>query len=168
MPYRKRLFVEVGDGWTAVFDNSRGGGDPDPVVGGSAMRLGVVAVLAGHSDPSQTPLPATQFHLMGPSGKPPLMYVRTIDVGKFDSGRWTFLVSGTPQPFEQLARYEARLIRERFTRSMLLDYLRALGIRPDDPSEYGAGVFEIEETTWTPAWTATLEQARAETRPGRS
>lgn len=170
MPPRRRLFVELGDGWTAIFDNSRGGGDPFPVVSRLSAELNVTAVLATHSDPEQTSVPATQLHLFGPSGEPPQMYVRTIDAGKFDSGRWSFRAWGSPQPFEQLDRYEERLVRERFTRTMLLDYLSALGVRPDDATEYGAGVLYVERARWwrRPGWTGTLEQVRAEKHPDRA
>ena len=162
MPYRKRLFVEVSEAWTAAFDNSRGGGDPFPVVSGIARDRLVVSILATHRDRTQSSSPATQFHLFGPSGEAPLMYVRTVDAGVFDSGRWSFRTSGQVQPFEQPARYEERSVADRFTRSMLIDYLAAVGVRPDDADEYGAGVLHVERTSWEPGWTATLEEARGE------
>ena len=106
MPYKRRLLVGTTSNWTTIFDNSRGGGDPY-----SHARLatahGVRAVAARHAPETQTALPATQFHLLGPTGEPPLMYVRTIDAGRFDSGRWEFLTSGTPQPFEDTTRTSA-------------------------------------------------------------
>ena len=121
----------------------------------------VRAVAATHTPESQTPLPATQFHLFGPSGEPPLMYVRTIDVGRFDSGRWEFHASGAVQPFEDTEAYERRRIRDRFTRTMLLDYLSALGIRADEPGFYTSGILATDTGSWSPGWTATLAEARA-------
>jgi hypothetical protein len=160
-PYRRRLLAGTTCGWTAVFDNSRSGGDIFPPTY-LAMSRGVRAVAAKHVPRSQSSLPATQFHLFGPSGRPPLMYVRTVDAGIFDSGRWQFLEEGPVQPYEETDAYRSRLIRDRLTRERLLRYLDALGIRADDPDWYTAGVL-AHATGWRkPGWTGTLEQARAE------
>jgi hypothetical protein len=163
MPYKRRLLVGTTSNWTTIFDNSRGGGDPY-----SHARLatahGVRAVAARHAPETQTALPATQFHLLGPTGEPPLMYVRTIDAGRFDSGRWEFLTSGTPQPFEDTDAYERSRVRDRFTREMLLNYLRALGIRADDPDFYSEGVLATDTGNWSPGWRGTLDDVRAERR----
>jgi hypothetical protein len=43
---------------------------------------------------------------------------------------------GPEQPYEEPERYRRRLIRDRFTREMLLRYLEALGITPEDPDWY--------------------------------
>jgi hypothetical protein len=88
------------------------------------------------------------------------MYVRTIDAGRFDSGRWRFLTSGMPQPFEDLGAYRRRHIPERFTRQMLLDYLDALGIRADDPDFYTEGVLATDTGDWSPSWTGTFADVR--------
>ena len=90
MPYRRRLLVGTTGEWTAIFDNSRGGGDPVPPVSFLSTSAGVRGIVATHTPPEQHSHPATQFHLFGPNGEPPLMYVRTIDAGIFDEGRWRF------------------------------------------------------------------------------
>jgi hypothetical protein len=161
MPYTRRLLVDTKSGWTAIFDNSRGGGDLFPPVSYLSRSASARGLVAKHTPPAQYPYPATQFHLFGPDGEPPLMYVRTIDAGIFDSGRWQFLTSGPARPFENERRYGARRIRDRFTREMLIEYLAALGLRPDDPEWYGSGVLVVDEAG-RPQWTASLEQARAE------
>ena len=99
MPYTRRLLVAHGQRWTAIFDNSRGGGDPYPPVAELSRIAGTRGVLAGHTPQEQYPYPATQLHLFGSQGD----YVRTIDCGIFDSGRWSFEARGTEQPFEELA-----------------------------------------------------------------
>lgn len=88
--------------------------------------------------------------------------MRAIDAGIFESGRWEFSTSGKPQPFEEEDAYRRRLVRERFTRDMLLGYLHALAIEADDPAFYGAAVLAEDTGRWKPGWTASLEQARAE------
>ncbi len=45
-----------------------------------------------------------------------------------DGGPWCFDVAGTPYPFEEVEKYNARRKRDRFTHSMLDSYLRQLGI----------------------------------------
>lgn len=161
MPYRRRLLLATVGEWTAIFDNSRGGGDPFPPASYLSRSAGVRGIVARHTPPEQGPYPTTQLHLFGPNGKPPLMYVRTIDAGIFDEGRWRFDTSGTPQPFENVERYRARLVRDRFDRALLLEYLAALDIRADDPDWYRDGILVTEGGSWKPSWTATLEEARA-------
>jgi hypothetical protein len=138
MPYRRRLLFGTTTGWTAIFDNSPGG-DPFPPTYLGRIR-GVRAVAAKHVPELEGPYPVTQFHLFGPEGEPPLMYVRTIDAGIFDEGRWTFEIWGRQQPFEEPQPYTRRRIRDRFDRELLIRYLAALGITPDDASWYTAGV----------------------------
>lgn len=159
-PYKRRLLVGTTSGWTAVFDNDQSGGDPFPPTLLATAR-GVRAVAATHAPETQSQVPATQFHLFGPTGEPPLMYVRTVDVGIFDSGRWQFLTSGSAQPYEDLEAYSRRRIRDRFTREMLLMYLSALGIQADDPNFYTVGVLATDTGSWSPGWTGTLEDARS-------
>jgi hypothetical protein len=166
MPCTRRLLVGTSGRWTAIFDNSRGGGDPWPPTS-HLSRDGVRGVVATHIPPEQSSLPATQFHLLGPEGEPPLMYVRTIDAGVFDSGRWQFETSGTVQPFEDVDAYSAHRIRDRFSRPMLLEYLAALGIDADEPGFYREAVLVQEDTRdWKlkrrDRWRASLDEARRE------
>jgi hypothetical protein len=166
MPYTRRLLVGTRGSWTAIFDNSRGGGDPWPPTSQLA-REDAHGVIATHIPREQSSLPATQFHLLGPEGEPPLMYVRTVDAGVFDSGRWQFETSGTIQPFERVDAYGARRVRDRFTRPMLLGYLGSLGIDADEPSFYKEAVLVQDDARgWKlrrrDQWRASLGEARRE------
>ena len=162
MPYTRRLLVAHGQRWTAIFDNSRGGGDPYPAVAELSRIAGTRGVLAGHAPHEQYPYPATQLHLFD-SGA----YVRTIDCGVFDGGRWSFEARGTEQPFEVLEAYTSRRIADRLTRSMLLRYLSALGIEADAMSAYGPSVL-VEARFVRVSWRATLDETRAEASAGAS
>ena len=93
--------------------------------------------------------------------------MRTIDCGVFDSGRWTFEARGTEQPFEELEAYDSQRVRDRFTRSMLLRYLSALGIDADEMSAYGPASL-VQARFVRVSWRATLEEARAEASAGAS
>ena len=156
MPYTRRLLVAHGQRWTAIFDNSRGGGDPYPAVAELSRIAGARGVVAGHTPAEQYPYPATQLHLFGQGD-----YLRTIECGVFDSGRWSFEASGTEQPFEEMAAYNARSVRDRFTRPMLLRYLSALEIDADTMSSYGPAVL-VQERFVRVSWRGTLDEARAE------
>lgn len=157
MPYTRRLLVAHGRRWTAIFDNSRGGGDPYPAVAELSRLAGTRGVVAGHTLQEQYAYPATQLHLFGSQGD----YVRTIDCGVFDSGRWSFEVHGTEQSFEEPDAYNSRRVRDRFTRPMLLRYLSALGIEADRTSSYGLAVL-VQARLVRVSWRATLDEARAE------
>lgn len=52
------------------------------------------------------------------------------------------------QPFEQVKRYAAKRIRDRFDRAMLVGYLEALGIEPDDPSFWGQALRIEDQSSW--------------------
>lgn len=136
-PWRRELLVEAG-GWTAYFNNDVRGGDPTEWVehlARVARRRGAVAT---HIPEDQYPFPLTRLDLVGAT-------TRSVMAGVYDQGRWQFEAHGEVQPFEETSTYEARLIHHRFTRSMLVRYLLALGIDADRASFYGRGVL-IEQT----------------------
>lgn len=62
-----------------------------------------------------------------PDAEPPLYYRRVV-AARSNDGRWSFDNDGEPFPFEELDRYSARRIRDRFTPEMLERYLLALGV----------------------------------------
>ncbi|MBY5163697.1 hypothetical protein [Salsipaludibacter albus] len=47
-----------------------------------------------------------------------------------------------------MERYDARRIRDRFDRELLVDYLAALGIAVDDPDFYGDGRTLRQRVPW--------------------
>jgi hypothetical protein len=161
MPAGRELLVETSGPWTMQADNSRGGGDSVSWVGYLSEVLNCRGVIASHVPASQYPYPSTQFELLGPTGEPPLRYVRTVTAGIYDEGRWTFETRGEVQPFEDLAAYGASRIRDRFDRNLLMRYLEALGIHADDPAFFRRGVL-IEDLAGYKRWTMDLEQVRKE------
>jgi hypothetical protein len=161
MPYTRRLLVRTDSAWTAYFDNHRLGGDPFPWVGYLSDQLDCRGVIAVHVPRGQRAHAATKFELFGPEGKPPLRYVRTIHAGLYEDGRWEFDAAGAVQPFEETASYGARLVRDRFTRDMLVRYLEALGIRVDEPAYYRDGLL-VQKIVDYPTSTWTVDEAREE------
>jgi hypothetical protein len=161
MPVGRQLVVGTVGRWTMHADNSRSGGDSVSWVGHLSEVLGCRGVIARHVPPSQYRYPSTQFELLGPGGKPPLFYVRTITAGIYDEERWRFEARGEVQPFETVERYGARRIRDRFDRQLLIQYLSSMGIYADDSAFFTTAIL-FENADRVPHWTATLEQAREE------
>lgn len=75
----------------------------------------------------------------GPDGEPPLNVERSIAAAN-DGGRWVFETSGTPYDFENLAAYQERLKKRRFTSEMLHDYLRHLDVPVDTEPDWSSTI----------------------------
>ena len=163
MPPGRELVVEARSRWTMHADNSRSGGDSVSWVGHLSRVLTCRGVIARHIPIKQDAYPSTQFELLGPTGEPPLKYIRTVTAGIYDEDRWRFEAHGEVQPFEELARYRAHRIRDRFDRPLLLRYLDALGISADDPAFFQSAV--LFEAPTTPRWTASIADVRKERAP---
>ena len=123
-----------GDDWTAYVNE---GADPWPATSFVARRLSTDAVVAVHS--VNPPHASTQFQLIGPTGEPPRLYVRTL-AAHCEDGRWKWYANGRQQPFEDPHRYSARRIKDRLNRPLLMQYLSALGIETDRSNFVGGGV----------------------------
>jgi hypothetical protein len=67
------------------------------------------------------------FELVGPELTNHSNYIRAISATN-DGGKWVFVETRDPLPFEQVGAYKARRVRDRFTSEMLADYCRALGV----------------------------------------
>jgi hypothetical protein len=137
-PWTREVLFDCGE-WTAYLDNGLYGGDPTACAPYLSASMDVECCIATHS-PSYGPGHAqTSLEVLGPNGTPPLMYVRSITAHAED-GRWSWRTSGEPQAFEDVERYNARRIRDRFPRSLLIEYLQKMGISADDEGFYGHGV----------------------------
>ncbi len=137
-PWTVELLVDCGS-WTAYLNNSIAGGDPTASAPHLSTLLDCDCIVAMQV-PRYGPGHATiGLSLLGPRGAKPLRNIRTIRADMTD-GRWSWRAEGEVQPFEKPARYDARLVRDRLDRPLLLEYLAALGIRADDPSFYGDGI----------------------------
>jgi hypothetical protein len=158
-PWSRLLVAPCGD-WTAVVNNGLYGGDntaPTPAISRTLNAECVVASSVPRYGPGHE---QTQFELFGPSGEPPLMYVRSLSASATD-GRWEWHESGRPLPFEKVDRYAAKRVRARFDRDMLLAYLVALGIPANDDGAYGPAML-LQETATYERRAMTLAEARAD------
>ncbi len=138
---RELLVATAGD-WVAYFDCGVRGADPVSAIGYLSRALGcqgLAVTSVPHTAGTGLEVPgrygAVQFELFGPLATDFLNYVRTVSVA-YDGSGWRFDAAGTVQDFEQVDRYAARRVRDRFTSQMLAEYCAALGVRALEENFY--------------------------------
>lgn len=134
---RRALFLPAGHGWSAFLQSGIQGSDPFPVMSYLATRLGVLSMRVC-ATPSEAKWPAVVWEVYGPAalgGQEPLGFVRSIAASN-DGGRWVFLQSGAPYPFENVEAYSRPKKKDRFTREMLAGYLAEFALFPFEDSFY--------------------------------
>lgn len=153
----KYPLCDVGNGWTAYFDNGALGSDPDSAVGHLTRAHLWQGVLLDCTPTYPSRNGGVQFTLLSPLRTDWLNYVRTVSLTE-DGGRWSFNLSGTPQPFEDLEQYNARRKVDRFTPEMLREYCEALGFDPFDWTHYELTYLISTELNWTPTHISLTER----------
>ncbi len=119
---RRELLLATKSAWTVYFDNGTKGADPFGPISCLAERLGcrgLIVTNMPHTIRTQggreTGMSgALQFELFAPEEREFLNHERSISVA-YDGGKWRFDATGSVQPFEDLERYQAQEIRDRFT-----------------------------------------------------
>ncbi len=165
----RHLFIPTRSAWTAYVENGWTGTDAASPMRSMARRLSIrclrVVAVPHTLRGDQGRYGAVMLDVFGPEQPGRLNnYVRALEVAN-DGGRWVFDQSGEPFPFEQVERYQARRVRERFTFEMLKDYLRHLGLAPFEEDFYlppGTRAWLIQKTgPFAPGHKEyTLEEAR--------
>ncbi|MDA8585235.1 hypothetical protein N9L47_03095 [Rhodobacteraceae bacterium] len=124
----KELFIATTFGWTAFLSNGCRGSHPFLPMFQLSKALYVPALRVCQS-PAAARYQAVIMEVYDTpqSGADERGYRRSIAAAN-DGGQWVFEQSGSPYPFEDLSKYEARLKRDRFTPEMLSFYLENLGI----------------------------------------
>jgi hypothetical protein len=152
----RELVVSNGASWTAYFDCGLRGPDAVSTVGHLAEVLGCQGIairttphVVDSTTRSILRMGAVQFEMFGPLRTDFINYVRTVSC-IYDGSRWRFDVNGTEQWFEEIAQYDVRRVRDRFTSEMLERYCRALGIDPFAVEAYGRDAILIESELPTP------------------
>lgn len=146
MPSWKQLVVSTAaDEWTAVFTQGSDIGTAN-VVG---TRLDCLNIRTSHQphlthDGKIVSYGSTALWIH--SGA---RHIRSIQASY--QSRWLWTLFGDPQPFENLDKYTAKKIPDRFTLASLNEYCRALGIERDNSGFYGSNGLLVEEDTrsWT-------------------
>ena len=155
--------------WTACFDNGLKGGNPSTFVGELSQQMKCRGVTCGSIPNTLTKSDArkpgtwgaVKFTLFAPEEREYLNIERSVSVIN-DVRGWTFNSVGKVQDFEQVDRYAARKIADRFTPEMLEDYCRVFGIDLFNEDFYGGKGFIIHSYPWflPKLGTTTLAEAR--------
>jgi hypothetical protein len=167
---QRRLFIPTRSAWTAYVSNQWTGTDAASPISYMARWLsirGLRVVAVPHTlRGNQGRYGAVMLGVYGPEQPGKISNtVRALGASN-DGGRWVFDQSGEPFPFEQVEKYQARRVRDRFTFEMLKDYLRHLGLAPFEEDFYmppGSCAWLIQKTgPFAPGHKEyTLEEARA-------
>ena len=144
MASQRVLFLSTSGPWTACFDNGARGGNPFTFVGELAQQMKVRGVgcrcvpntLTRRDAGKRGTWGAVTFTLFAPEKRAFLNVERSISAIN-DVRGWEFHTAGGVQPFEQIDRYAAKSVADRFTAEMLESYCRALGIHVFDEKFYG-------------------------------
>ncbi|SEF15831.1 hypothetical protein SAMN04488561_5093 [Jiangella alba] len=143
VPVTRYLVVGCGETWTALIDNNALGGEPSIAGPVAAVLPGVLGVTALHSPRRGPGHGGTQLRVARHGDAPSQVQERSLCADCAD-GRWSWYEDGDPLPFERPELYRARLIKQRFNRAILIEYLSALGIRADDDAFYGGPVAMVD------------------------
>jgi hypothetical protein len=131
-PAGKTLLVETASPWTAVFEQSGTGADWVPhlahVLRKRALRTSCSVHTTDESGSVSSYGDVAFWLFDGARDDLPLNEIRVIQANRGDAG-WTWWLSGEPQPFENLDRYDEKRVPRRFDRNLLVEYCLALGIR---------------------------------------
>lgn len=139
----KRLLVETRSGWTAVFSNGHDTYEATILSQRMRVRAAVTDFAADIVQKGEVRNHGSVLFELIIQGKS----VRTVQVSRQESG-WVGDLLGSPQPFEEVDRYRARVKRERFDLEMLNRYCASLGIARADERFYGPrAILHSEEAT---------------------
>ena len=167
---QRHLFIPTHSAWTAYVANGWTGTDAASPLRYMARWLSIrclrVVAVPHTLRGDRGRYGAVMLDVYGPKQPGKLHnYVRALEVAN-DGGRWVFEQEGEPFPFEQVEKYQARRVRDRFTFEMLKDYLHHLGLAPFEEDFYmppGSHAWLIQKSGpfTTVGREYTLEEARA-------
>jgi hypothetical protein len=137
------VIVPAKNGWTVYWSNGWRGTDASAFVGFLHKRLrckGLRICCSPHTIRRENgayrgTYGANILEVFSPNSEDQLGYERTLTVAN-DGGKWVFASSGTPYDFEEVQKYRAARIKDRFTSNMLVTYLENLGVQPFDSGFY--------------------------------
>lgn len=144
-PLLTRQAVIPVNGWSLILTNGPLGTDVGMLPSLAARQLGCRGVRAFCSEDGEVVFPARILEVFGPDGSGPLLAVRTIAASN-DGGRWVFETTGEPFPFERLDHYSRRRKSDRFTSTLLYEYLGALRVPLDEEPDWSRAILlELRE-----------------------
>lgn len=164
-PPTRYLFAPTQSKWSAHFDNFRNGPDV-------AARLPVLSERIGCRGMRVTAVPNTinektgrgQYGAMILERYEPDRTMRSVCAIN-DGGRWEFGAYGPQLEIEDPSRYKATRVADRFNGSLLVEYLRRLGVNAFDLDFYDASGIAVlvaaEAMVEPPLYSASLASVRS-------
>jgi hypothetical protein len=134
VPISRRAVIPSAS-WSLLMTNGPLGSDVGLLPSQAARQLGCRAIRAVCVEDGEPGYPARILEVYGHDGEPPL-YCRRSIVAANDGGRWVFETEGEPFSFEHTEMYRRRRITDRFTSSLLYEYLSKLGAPFDVEPEW--------------------------------
>jgi len=140
-PITRDLLIETTSEWTAYLSNGVSGTDAVSFCSYLSGTLRTSGLLIESSPDIVAPTGkqicygSVRFDLYGPEDRGISNLIRGVSATHAEE--WHFSTYGEVQPFEEVANYKARRIRDRFTPDMLDRYCRAVGVRPFAADFYG-------------------------------
>lgn len=163
-PDSRHVLFPVGDGCSALINNSRNGSDYADYACRLALHLGArFARVVNHpgrvwsngTDREVLQWEAHSFCLYGADGE----VIRSVDCLD-DGGRWDFSEFGNRHPIESTFPYTARRKRDRFTVEHLETLVAAFGLPHVGPTSFlQAGRYVLFDIPGRPATTCTIAEA---------
>ena len=123
---RSKVLVVAAQDWSVMFTDGPLGTDTGLVPQRAAQHLGVTGIRATSSEPGPKTFSASILEIYDPNVETPHL-LRAL-AAAHNGYTWSFDDYGEPFDFENTDAYQQRRIRDRFTRDMLLQYLRELGV----------------------------------------
>jgi hypothetical protein len=139
----REVIVPTQNGWTAYWSSNWRGTDCSGFLGYLHKRIGCRGLEVCHAPQnlrresvcSKGTWGATMLAILCPEAKSQLGYERVIAAAN-DGGKWIFEAFGEPLDFEDVSRYTARRVRDRFTPETLVNYLKHFNVYPFDDNFY--------------------------------
>ena len=160
-PATRLAAFELGEGWTAIVDNRRGGSDPADLVRTLARLHPVMVVRVVDSEGRTVVQNGFRVRVRYEARIVEVysggVHQRSISCAD-DGGRWDFHLEGDPLAVEEEFDYDARRKRDRFTRDDLGLLLRDLGVRPVNRDElmHARAFTLLTEEPADPRWRAQI------------
>lgn len=132
---RRMIFIDCKNGWTAYVDNGWRGSDVYSVVSFLSETIGCSGVRSCYipHTPNIEQYGTVIFELYSAERTDFINILRSVAVS-FDGYKWSFSSAGELLDFESSSNFESKLIKNKFTRDMLKQYLGELGIDAFDES----------------------------------
>ena len=157
-PATRQLLFPVADGWTAALNNSKNGSDFREYQDGWCRAVRARTLRVVDQDPVVRKRVVLAYEARIVELYDASARIVRIVTCMNDGGRWAWHVSGDPLPVEAGFPFDARKVKDRFTRSHLRTWIHSLGAPAVDAAAFlNCRSFSLVEETYKNAdWMARI------------